>query len=73
MSDLPLPLPDRRLLLDLQAQNYKSTYINNYQNQNNEQSETINKNTIISETQEGSSFSIVKLKQIEDMRKKILN
>ena len=47
MSDLPLPLPDRRLLLDLQTQNYKSTYINNYQNQNNEQSETINKNTII--------------------------
>ena len=73
MSDLPLPLTDRRLLLDLQTQNYKSTYINNYQNQNNEQSETINKNTIISETQEGSSFSIVKLKQIEDMRKKILN
>ena len=73
MSDLPLPLPDRRLLLDFQTQNYKSTYINNYQNQNNEQSETINKNTIISETQEGSSFSIVKLKQIEDRRKKILN
>ena len=73
MSDLPLPLPDRRLLLNLYDKNSNSTYLNNNQIHSIEQSETKNKNTILSESQEGSSLSIVKLKQIEDMRQKILN
>ena len=73
MSDLPLPLPDRRTLLNLQDQNIKSIDSNKYQKQKNNQSDVKNKNTILSESQEGSSLSIVKLKQIEDMRQKILN
>lgn len=73
MSDLPLPLPDRRTLLNLQDQNNKSPNSNIYAKQNIAQSDTKNKNTIVSESQEGSSLSIVKLKQIEDMRQKILN
>ena len=73
MSDLPLPLPDRRTLLNLQDQNIKSIDSSKYQKQKNNQSDVKNKNTILSESQEGSSLSIVKLKQIEDMRQKILN
>ena len=73
MSELPLPLPDRRLLLNLYDKNSNSTYLNNNQIHSIEQSETKNKNTILSESQESSSLSIVKLKQIEDMRQKILN
>jgi len=73
MSDLPLPLPDRRTLLNPQDENIKSK--NQKQNfiQNSTQNDIKNKNTILSESQEGSSLSIVKLKQIEDMRQKILN
>ena len=73
MSDLPLPLPDRRTLLNLYDQNSNSSYLYNNQIHSIEQDETKNKNTILSESQEGSSLSIVKLKQIEDMRQKILN
>ena len=73
MSDLPLPLPDRKLLLNLYDKNSNSNYLNNNQIHSIEQSETKNKNTILSESQEGSSLSLVKLKQIEDMRQKILN
>ena len=73
MSDFPLPLPDRRTLINLQEKNSKFNYLNNYQQQSIEQSETKNKNTILSESQESSSLSIVKIKQIEDMRQKILN
>ena len=73
MSDLPLPLPDRRTLLNLYDKNSNFSYLSNNQIHSIEQDETKNKNTILSESQEGSSLSIVKLKQIEDMRQKILN
>ncbi len=73
MSDLPLPLPDRRTLLNIQDQNNKDSNFNKYQKQKISQTDVNNKNTILSESQEGSSLSIVKLKQIEDMRQKILN
>ena len=73
MSDLPLPLPDRRTLLNIQDQNNKDSNFNKYQKQKIFQTDVNNKNTILSESQEGSSLSIVKLKQIEDMRQKILN
>jgi predicted AAA+ superfamily ATPase len=73
MSDLPLPLPDRRTLLNNQDQNNKDSNLNKYQKQKVSQTDINNKNTILSESQEGSSLSIVKLKQIEDMRQKILN
>ena len=73
MSDLPMPLPDRRTLLKIKDKNdsYKDNK-NKALKQSIEQPETKNKNTIASELQE-SSLSIVKLKQIEDMRQKILN
>ena len=73
MSDLPLPLLDRRILLNLYDKNSNFYYLSNNQIHSIEQDETKNKNTILSESQEGSSLSIVKLKQIEDMRQKILN
>ena len=73
MSDLPLPLPDRRTLLNNQDQNNNDSKLNKYQKQKVSQTDINNKNTILSESQEGSSLSIVKLKQIEDMRQKILN
>ena len=73
MSDLPMPLPDRRTLLKIKDKNDSSKdNKNKAQKQSIEQTETKNKNTIASELQE-SSLSIVKLKQIEDMRQKILN
>ena len=73
MSDLPMPLPDRRTLLKIKDKNDSSKDNKNKAlKQSIEQPETKNKNTIVSELQE-SSLSIVKLKQIEDMRQKILN
>ena len=73
MSDLPMPLPDRRTLLKIKDKNDSSKDNKNKAlKQSIEQPETKNKNTIASELQE-SSLSIVKLKQIEDMRQKILN
>ena len=73
MQDLPMPLPDRRTLLKIKDKNDSSKDNKNKAlKQSIEQPETKNKNTIVSELQE-SSLSIVKLKQIEDMRQKILN
>ena len=73
MSDLPMPLPDRRTLQKIKDKNDSSKDNKNKAlKQSIEQPETKNKNTIASELQE-SSLSIVKLKQIEDMRQKILN
>ena len=72
MSDLPIPLPDRRTLINLSKQGNNTKDKNNMYKKTIEQVEQ-NKNTIISESQEGGSLSIVKLKQIEDMRQKILN
>ena len=71
MSDLPMPLPDRRTLLKIKDKNDSSKDNKNKAlKQSIEQPETKNKNTIASELQE-SSLSIVKLKQIEDMRQKM--
>ena len=72
-DDLPLPLPDRRTLKNNQNQKDNQYPKNKYQNQIIEQIDTQNKNTIISESQENNSLSLIKLKQIEDMRQKILN
>ena len=73
MSDLPMPLPDRRTLLKIKDKNDSSKDNKNKAlKQSIEQPETKKKNTIASELQE-SSLSIVKLKQIEDMRQKMLN
>jgi GTPase SAR1 family protein len=72
MSDLPIPLPDRRTLINLSKQGNNTKDKNNMYKKSIEQIDQ-NKNTIISESQEGGSLSIVKLKQIEDMRQKILN
>ena len=73
MSDLPLPLPDRRTLKNNQNPLDNTSTKNKYQNQIIEQIDPQNKNTILSESQENNSLSLVKLKQIEDMRQKILN
>ena len=73
MSDLPLPLPDRRTLAHSSNQDNNISDKNKFSKQQIEQIDTQNKNTIISESQEGASLSLVKLKQIEDMRQKILN
>ena len=72
-DDLPLPLPDRRTLKNNQNQKDNQYPKNKYQNQIIEHIDTQNKNTIISESQENNSLSLIKLKQIEDMRQKILN
>ena len=73
MSDLPLPLPDRRTLAHSSNQDNNLSDKNKFSKHQIEQMDTQNKNTIISESQEGASLSLVKLKQIEDMRQKILN
>ena len=73
MSDLPLPLPDRRTLAKSSKQQNNKFDKNKFSKKEMEQIDSDNKNTINSEIQEGASLSLVKLKQIEDMRQKILN
>ena len=73
MSDLPLPLPDRRTLAKSSKQQNNKFDKNKFSKKEMEQMDSDNKNTINSEIQEGASLSLVKLKQIEDMRQKILN
>ena len=73
MSDLPLPLPDRRTLAKSSKQQNNKFDKNKFSKKEMEQIDSDNKNTINSEIQEGTSLSLVKLKQIEDMRQKILN
>ena len=73
MSDLPLPLPDRRTLAKSSKQQNNKFDKNKFSKKEMEKMDSDNKNTINSEIQEGASLSLVKLKQIEDMRQKILN
>jgi len=73
MSDLPLPKPDRRTL-----GNNSNTPVNNKSPVNKfskEKKNSINgqtNNNNLSDSIEANSLSLVKLKQIEDMRQKIL-
>ena len=70
MSDLPLPLPDRRLGNSMN-QNYDPTNVNKFSKDSNKINDNQNNNKL-SDSFEGTSLSLVKLKQIEDMRQKIL-
>ena len=72
MSDLPLPLPDRRTLGNSMNQNFDPTNVNKFSKDNNKINDNQNNNKL-SDSIEATSLSLVKLKQIEDMRQKILN
>ncbi len=71
MSDLPLPLPDRRTL----GNNIKQEFNSSSNKKSTKEKTNIDKmnNNNLADSQEGNSLSIIKLKQIEDMRQKILN
>ena len=73
MSDLPLPLPDRRTLGNSTNPNIKILSTNKFSKDNSK----INDNQInshnLSDSLEESSKTLVKRKQIDDMRQKILN
>ena len=71
MSDLPLPQPDRRMIGN--SPNSFNQLNNNLNNVKRESNENQNNNNILYDSTEGSSLSLIKLKQIEDMRQKILN
>ena len=71
MSDLPLPQPDRRIIGN--SSNSFNQLKNNLSNAKRESNENQNTNNILYDSTEASSLSLIKLKQIEDMRQKILN
>lgn len=81
MNDLPLPMPDRRTVGNsgisanpLSSSNMSNKFLSNINN--NPESGNYNNNNININTDsllEGSSLSLAKLKQIEDMRQKILS
>ena len=71
MSDLPLPRPDRRTLGNSMNQNFDPTNVNKFSKDSNKINDNQNNNKL-SDSIEGTSLSLVKLKQIEDMRQKIL-
>ena len=71
MSDLPLPLPDRRTLGNSMNQNFDPTNVNKFSKDNNKINDNQNNNKL-TDSIEANSLSLVKLKQIEDMRQKIL-
>ena len=73
MSDLPFPLPDRRTLGNSRNQNINVPSENKFSKDNNKGNDNQINNNNFSESQEAKSLSIIKLKQIEDMRHKILN
>jgi predicted GTPase len=73
MSDLPLPLPDRRTLGSSTSPHFNSSNINKFSQDKNKSIEKQNNNNNINDTTESNSLSLIKLKQIEDMRQKILN
>ena len=73
MSDLPLPLPDRRTLGNSINQQLSPTEKNKFSKENNKTLDKQNNNNNGSETIESNSLSLIKLKQIEDMRQKIRN
>ena len=72
MSDLPLPQPDRRILGN-SSNSINPSDINKFTNVKKESNENQNNNNILLNSTETSSLSLIKLKQIEDMRQKILN
>ena len=73
MSDLPLPLPDRRTLGNSTNPNIKILSTNKFSKDNSKINDNqINSNNL-SDSIEESSKTLVKLKQIKDMRQKILN
>jgi len=71
MSDLPLPLPDRRTLGNSMNQNFDPTNVNKFSKDNNKINDNQNNNKL-TDSIEANPLSLVKLKQIEDMRQKIL-
>ena len=71
MSDLPLPLPDRRTLGNSMNQNFDPTNVNKFSKDSNKINDNQNNNKL-TDSIEATSLSLVKLKQIEDMRQKIL-
>ena len=71
MSDLPLPRPDRRTLGNSMNQNFDPTNVNKYSKDSNKINDNQNNNKL-TDSIEATSLSLVKLKQIEDMRQKIL-
>jgi len=71
MSDLPLPLPDRRTLGNSMNQNFDPTKVNKFSKDSNKINDNQNNNKL-TDSIEATSLSLVKLKQIEDMRQKIL-
>ena len=73
MSDLPLPLPDRRTLGNSTNPNIKILSTNKFSKDNSKINDNqINSNNL-SDSIEESSKTLVKRKQIDDMRQKILN
>jgi GTPase SAR1 family protein len=77
MSELPLPLPDRRMFTNKSNHKNISSNYNKFSNENKYSNDSQNQNLgnsiTVSESSETTSLSLIKLKQIEDMRKKILN
>ena len=73
MSDLPLPLPDRRTLGSTTNPQFNSPNNNKFSKDKNKFSEKQINNNNINDALESNSLSLIKLKQIEDMRQKILN
>ena len=73
MSDLPLPKPDRRTLGNNSniSVNNKST-VNKFSKEKKNSINGQTNNNNLSDSIERNSLSLVKLKQIEDMRQKIL-
>ena len=73
MSDLPLPKPDRRTLVNSLniSVNNKST-VNKFSKEKKNSINGQTNNNNLSDSIEANSLSLVKLKQIEDMRQKIL-
>jgi len=77
MSELPLPQPDYRMFTNKSShKNHPSNY-NKLSNENkytnDSQNQNLGNSISVSESSETTSQSLIKLKQIEDMRKKILN
>lgn len=77
MAELPLPLPDRRMFTNKSNHKNNPSNYNKMSNENkytnDSQNQNLGNSISASESSETTSLSLIKLKQIEDMRKKILN
>ena len=77
MSELPLPRPDRRMFTNKSNHKNNPSNFNKLSNENKysdgSQNQNLGNSISVSESSETTSLSLIKLKQIEDMRKKILN